>query len=439
MTQFPHMELCGAFLSDAAPHDAKSLLNRYQHVRGFTEALCQPLATEDYIIQSMPDASPTKWHLAHTTWFFETFVLTSAAPAYQSPHPMYRYLFNSYYVGAGERFCRPKRGLLSRPTVAEVYQYRVHVDAHMIALLERLDASPCAQLEAVVELGIHHEQQHQELLLTDIKHVFSVNPLRPAYAAPGDPPAQGHVADTPGWRRHPEALAWIGHAGEGFAFDNEGPQHRVFVEAFQLATRLVTAGEYLNFIEDGGYARPNLWLSEGWATAQAQGWRAPLYWEQVDGDWWVMTLAGMRPVEAGEPVCHVSYYEADAYARWADARLPTEAEWETASGDADAAGNFVECRVWHPLPARSAASPSALRQMFGDVWEWTQSPYTSYPGYRPVAGALGEYNGKFMCNQFVLRGGSCATSQTHIRPTYRNFFPAHARWQFTGIRIARDA
>jgi ergothioneine biosynthesis protein EgtB len=351
---------------------------------------------------------------------------------------MYRYLFNSYYVGAGERYCRPKRGFLSRPTVAEIYEYRAHVDAHMIALLERLGASQRAQLASVVELGIHHEQQHQELLLTDIKHVFSVNPLRPTYAAPCGPPVEGSDAPTLGWRPYPEDLTWIGHTGEGFAFDNEGPPHRVFIESFQLATRLVTVGEYLAFIADGGYARPDLWLSEGWATIQAQGWQAPLYWEQIDGDWWVMTLAGMRPVEAREPVCHVSYYEADAYARWAGARLPTEAEWEVASGDADLTGNFVERQAGHPLPVHPAAAPSDLQQLFGDVWEWTQSPYTPYPGYRPIAGALGEYNGKFMCNQFVLRGGSCATSQTHIRPTYRNFFPAPARWQFTGVRLARD-
>jgi ergothioneine biosynthesis protein EgtB len=289
-----------------------------------------------------------------------------------------------------------------------------------------------------VTLGIHHEQQHQELLLTDIKHVFSANPLRPAYAVTCDPQVDSDATSALGWRPYPEGLAWIGHAGEGFAFDNEGPAHRVFVEPFQLAARLVTVGEYLAFIEDGGYVRPDLWLSEGWATVQAQGWQAPLYWEQVDGDWWVMTLAGMRPIEVREPVCHVSYYEADAYARWAGARLPTEAEWEMASGDAALAGNFVEGQAWHPLPVRSTALPSALNQLFGDVWEWTQSPYTPYPGYRPIAGALGEYNGKFMCNQFVLRGGSCATSQTHIRPTYRNFFPASARWQFTGMRLAKD-
>jgi ergothioneine biosynthesis protein EgtB len=438
MNPFDQTQMIGFPLSDKASERTESLLSRYQEVRSFTEVLCQPLATEDYVVQSMPDASPTKWHLAHTSWFFETFVLAAAVPDYQPPEPMYRYLFNSYYVGAGERHCRPKRGLLSRPTVAEIYQYRAHVDAHMIALLEHLEASPCAPLASVVTLGIHHEQQHQELLLTDIKHVFSVNPLRPAYALPCAQQVDGDATSAPGWRPYPESLAWIGHAGEGFAFDNEGPAHRVFVEPFQLATRLVTVGEYLAFIEDGGYVRPDLWLSEGWATVQAQGWQAPLYWEQVDGDWWMMTLAGMRPVEVREPVCHVSYYEADAYARWAGARLPSEAEWEIASGDATLAGNFVEHQAWHPIPVGSTVSPSTLNQFFGDVWEWTQSPYTAYPGYRPIAGALGEYNGKFMCNQFVLRGGSCATSQSHIRPTYRNFFPAFARWQFTGMRLAKD-
>jgi ergothioneine biosynthesis protein EgtB len=438
MNPFDQTQMIGFPLSNKVSERTEPLLSRYQEVRSFTEVLCQPLTTEDYVVQSMPDASPTKWHLAHTSWFFETFVLAAAVPDYQPPEPMYRYLFNSYYVGAGERHCRPKRGLLSRPTVAEIYQYRAHVDAHMIALLEHLEASPCAPLASVVTLGIHHEQQHQELLLTDIKHVFSVNPLRPAYALPCAQQVDGDATSAPGWRPYPESLAWIGHAGEGFAFDNEGPAHRVFVEPFQLATRLVTVGEYLAFIEDGGYVRPDLWLSEGWATVQAQGWQAPLYWEQVDGDWWMMTLAGMRPVEVREPVCHVSYYEADAYARWAGARLPSEAEWEIASGDATLAGTFVEHQAWHPIPVGSTVSPSTLNQFFGDVWEWTQSPYTAYPGYRPIAGALGEYNGKFMCNQFVLRGGSCATSQSHIRPTYRNFFPAFARWQFTGMRLARD-
>ena len=416
-----------------------SLASRYQQVRRFSEALCQPLATEDYVIQSMPDISPTKWHLAHTSWFFETFVVAPLSPDYRSPHPQYTYLFNSYYVGAGERHCRPQRGLLSRPTVEEVYRYRAHIDEHMLALLDRLEAPQLAELLPVLELGLHHEQQHQELMLTDIKHVFSVNPLRPAYATPPQP--QGKCGAVPAlrWRTYPEGLYWLGHNGTGFAFDNEAPRHRVFLETFQLASRLVTAGEYLAFMADGGYSRPEWWLSEGWQTVQTSGWQAPLYWEQHQGHWWLMTLTGMRQVDENEPVCHVSYYEADAYARWAGARLPTEAEWEIAAAEATSAGNFVESSTWHPVPVAVTDTSRPLTQMFGDVWEWTQSPYAPYPGYRPVAGTLGEYNGKFMCNQFVLRGGSCATSVSHIRPTYRNFFPAHARWQFMGIRLARGA
>ena len=418
--------------------EVAALASRYQQVRRFTETLCQPLATEDYVIQSMPDVSPTKWHLAHTSWFFETFVLAPVVPDYRSPHPQYPYLFNSYYVGAGERHCRPQRGLLSRPTVEEVYRYRAHVDEHMLTLLDRLQESQCAALLPVLELGLHHEQQHQELLLTDLKHVFSVNPLRPAYAA--QPQCQGDSGGVPAlqWRVYPEGLYWIGHSGTGFAFDNEAPRHRVFVEAFQLATRLVTVGEYLAFMADGGYTRPELWLSEGWQTVQTHGWQAPFYWEQHDGHWWLMTLTGMRQIDESEPVCHVSYYEADAYARWAGARLPSEAEWEIATAEAPIEGNFVERHTWHPVPW-SSPHTSVLTQMFGDVWEWTQSPYAPYPGYRPAAGTLGEYNGKFMCNQFVLRGGSCATSLTHMRSTYRNFFPAHARWQFMGLRLAREA
>jgi ergothioneine biosynthesis protein EgtB len=291
----------------------------------------------------------------------------------------------------------------------------------------------------IFELGLHHEQQHQELLLTDIKHVFSVNPLRPAYAA--QPQPQSHHRGVPAlqWRAYPEGLYWLGHTGTDFIFDNEAPRHRVFLEAFQLATRLVTVGEYLAFMADGGYTRPELWLAEGWQTVQTHGWQAPLYWEQHDGHWWLMTLTGMRQVDENEPVCHVSHYEADAYARWARARLPSEAEWERAAAEAPMEGNFVEHQTWHPAPWSGPDTSSSPRQMFGDVWEWTQSPYTPYPGYRPVAGTLGEYNGKFMCNQFVLRGGSCATSITHIRPTYRNFFPAHARWQFMGLRLAQNA
>ena len=425
--------------TEKALSSRNALATRYQQVRRFSENLCQPLTIEDYVIQSMPDVSPTKWHLAHTSWFFETFVLAPLTPGYRSPHPQYSYLFNSYYVGAGERHCRPQRGLLSRPTVEEVYRYRAHVDEHMLTLLERLDASQLTEMFPIVKLGLHHEQQHQELLLTDIKHVFSVNPLRPAYAAQPQPQGNSGRAPALQWRAYPEGLYWLGHTGTSFIFDNEAPQHRVFLEAFQLATRLVTVGEYLAFMTDGGYTRPELWLSEGWQTVQTHAWQAPLYWEQHNGHWWLMTLTGPRQIDENEPVCHVSYYEADAYARWAGARLPTEAEWEIAAAEAPMDGNFVERHTWHPTPWTGPDSSSPLTQMFGDVWEWTQSPYAPYPGYRPVAGTLGEYNGKFMCNQFVLRGGSCATSITHIRPTYRNFFPAHARWQFMGLRLAKDA
>jgi ergothioneine biosynthesis protein EgtB len=419
---------------EATPQE--TLVRRYHQVRQFTEGLCQPLVTEDYVIQAMPDVSPPKWHLAHTSWFFETFVLASASPGYRSPHSSYAYLFNSYYVAAGERHSRPKRGLLSRPTVEEVYRYRAYVDQHMTAFLEGLDGEELDTWSPIVELGLHHEQQHQELILTDLKYNFACNPLRPAYATPNIPPRAQAVSALQ-WVRFPESVSWIGHDGQGFAFDNESPRHRSFVEPFQLASRLITNGEYLAFMADGGYERPELWLSMGWDTVQREGWEAPLYWEQRHGAWWVMTLAGMQPVQEAEPVCHVSYYEADAYARWAEARLPTEVEWEVAASPLPIRGNFVEQQTLHPVPVSQTDTAVPLAQMFGDVWEWTQSHYSPYPGYTAAAGALGEYNGKFMANQFVLRGGSCATSVSHIRPTYRNFFPADARWQFMGIRLAR--
>jgi ergothioneine biosynthesis protein EgtB len=410
-------------------------VERYRQVRSFTEQLCEPLATEDYVIQSMPDVSPTKWHLAHVTWFWETFLLSPALPGYQSLHPQYAYLFNSYYNTLGERHCRPKRGLISRPTVKETYEYRWYVDEHVFDLLERLDERQLAELTPIITLGLHHEQQHQELMVTDIKHVLSCNPLYPAYlprvtAASSVPPME--------WISFPEGIYWIGYEGNGFSFDNEGPRHRQFVQPFQLASRLVTNGEYLQFMEDGGYERPLLWLSEGWGKARAEEWKAPLYWEHIDGRWMVMTLSGLREVDKAEPVCHVSYYEADAYARWAEARLPTEAEWEIASQDVPIEGNFVESGLFHPASLNIDATGGKLAQMYGDVWEWTQSSYSPYPGFRPAAGAVGEYNGKFMCNQYVLRGGSCATSLSHIRPTYRNFFPADAQWQFMGIRLAQE-
>ena len=381
----------------------------------------------------MPDVSPTKWHLAHTSWFFETFVLTPHKEGFSAYHPDFSFLFNSYYVLAGERFFRPKRGLLSRPTVEEVYRYRAYVDEHMNALLEGAEETLMEKIAPLVEIGMHHEQQHQELILTDLKHVFSVNPLFPVYA--DAPPRATTDVGPMAWVPFEEGLYEIGHDGKGFAYDNEGPRHRHFLEAFALSDRLVTNREYLMFMEDGGYERPELWLSLGAAAVEANGWRAPLYWHERDGEWLQFTLSGLRPVDPDEPVCHVSYFEADAYARWAGARLPTEQEWEVAARGLPRTGNFVERGHYHTMPA---AEGKGLRQMYGDVWEWTGSAYSPYPGYAPPPGALGEYNGKFMCNQYVLRGGSCATSQSHIRPTYRNFFPPEARWQFMGIRLARD-
>lgn len=410
------------------------LATRYQAVRQFTEWLCAPLEVEDYVVQSMPDVSPTRWHLAHTTWFFEMFVLLKALPRFRAYNDEYAHLFNSYYNLVGPQFPRPRRGLMTRPTVREVFAYRAHVDEHMQKLLAGFDAAEDPQLARVIETGLHHEQQHQELMLTDLKHVFSCNPLFPVYR----PHAIGPSAAPPalGWLEYGAGLCEIGYEGHGFHYDNEGPRHRVFVEPFALANRLVTCGEYLEFIRAGGYRQPQHWLSDGWATVQREGWRAPLYWEQQDGQWWQFTLSGLRPVEPHEPVCHISQYEADAYARWAGARLPTEAEWEIAASGAALQGNFVESAAFHPVPASDGGG--ALQQVFGDVWEWTGSPYIGYPGYQPAEGALGEYNGKFMSGQMVLRGGSCATSRTHIRRTYRNFFVPAARWQFSGLRLGRN-
>ena len=427
------------------------LAARFAQVRAFTEWLCQGLATEDYVVQSSPDVSPTKWHLAHTTWFWETFVLTPHADGYALHDERYPFLFNSYYVQAGERHCRAQRGYLSRPTVAEVFAYRAHVDAAMAAFLDGFDEGNRPEIADVIEVGLHHEQQHQELMLTDLKHVFSVNPLRPVFAERPDVPTQD--PGPLGWRSFPAGLHEIGVAPGGdtsrarFHFDNEGPRHRQFVEAFGIADRLVTCGEYLAFMADGGYDETPLWLSLGWAERTAQDWTEPFYWERRDNEWWHFTLSGMRPVDPNEPVTHLSYFEADAYARWAGARLPSEAEWEVAArtvwdGTGDAPGSWADAGRFHPAPAIPPAggdgAPAGLRQMFGEAWQWTHSQYSPYPGYKPLDGALGEYNGKFMANQFVLRGGSVATSRSHIRPTYRNFFPPEATWQFTGLRLARS-
>jgi ergothioneine biosynthesis protein EgtB len=410
-----------------------NLLERYRQSRRFTEYLCEPLAVEDFVVQSMPDVSPTRWHLAHTTWFFETFLLAPRTPDYRPVSADYQFLFNSYYNSVGEPFPRMRRGLLTRPTVAEVFDYRHTVDERMSQLLEAGDDREIAR---VVELGINHEQQHQELILTDIKHVFSCNPLWPAYREL--PPDDSPALPMPGrWLDFRGGVVEIGHEGESFAFDNERPRHKVFLEPFELQSRLVTKGEYLEFMQAGGYERPDLWLSLGWSTVQTERWRAPFYWLERDGKWCEFTLGGLRPLCADEPVSHVSYFEADAFARFRGARLPTEAEWEHAAGRASVRGGFADSGRYHP--AAAAGNDDGVQQMYGQLWQWTASPYTPYPGYAAPEGALGEYNGKFMCNQYVLRGGSCATPTGHVRATYRNFFPPEARWQFSGIRLARDS
>jgi ergothioneine biosynthesis protein EgtB len=412
--------------------------NRFAAVRRETEARAANLTPEDQAIQSMPDVSPTKWHLAHTSWFFETFLLGPFDPAYRVFDPAFAYLFNSYYEAAGPRHPRPERGLLSRPTVDAVGAYRDHVSAAMLRLIDEAGAAVWHQAAPLVELGLQHEQQHQELVLMDIKHVFSVNPLLPAYQAPR-PHAVPPGPPAPGWVEFAGGLDEIGHAGPGFTFDNEGPRHKVWLDQFRLAAHPVCCGDYLEFIAEGGYRRAEFWLSEGWAAVQQQGWQAPLYWRHEDGVWRIFTLSGERPVDPAEPVCHVSFYEADAFARWVGKRLPTEAEWELAARGLPLAGNLGDSGHFHPCPDAAVANDQpALRQMIGDVWEWTASPYVAYPRFRPAAGAVGEYNGKFMSNQMVLRGGAAVTPAGHIRATYRNFFPPAARWAFSGLRLAED-
>ena len=408
-----------------------SLIERYLEVRAATLAWCRTLAPEDTVVQSMPDASPVKWHLAHTAWFFEQFLL-ARLPGYEPLHPPWRYLFNSYYQSVGPMHARPQRGLLSRPTLAEVLDYRARIDERMERLLAR-DAGD-AELVALLELGLNHEQQHQELLLTDIKHLFSLNPLQPVFQE-REPPTRTGEAVPLRFLRGREGIAQVGHAGEGFAFDNESPRHRVLLHAHALANRPVTNAEYRAFVEEGGYRNPLLWLSEGWDAVQREHWSGPLYWS--DDLQTEFTLAGVQPIEDHAPVCHVGFYEADAFARWAGARLPLEGEWESMARDEMVAGNFADGGALHPLAAR--ADGDHPLQLFGDVWEWTSSPYVAYPGFKPANGAIGEYNGKFMCGQWVLRGGSCVTSAGHVRASYRNFFHPDARWQFSGIRLANDA
>lgn len=426
------------WISITTPGRDRILAERYRPVRQLTEALIQSLTAEDMVIQAMPDVSPPKWHLAHTAWFFETFILAPHAPGYRAFHPRFGYLFNSYYNQIGAFHARPQRGLLARPTTPEVLAYRAHVDQHMARLLETADDATLAAVAPLLELGLNHEQQHQELLLMDVKYNFHSNPLLPAYrddlpAAAGAAAAPVNVLPCPG------GTVDIGHDGCGFAFDNEAPRHRVLLEPYRLADRLVTCGEYAEFIRAGGYRTPSLWLSDGWATVQARGWQAPLYWHPDGDGWQVFTLGGLRALDAATPVSHLSFYEADAFARFAGRRLPTEFEWEAAAvqaGADPARGNFLEADRLEPAPA---AVGTGFKQLFGDVWEWTASAYLPYPRYRPAAGAVGEYNGKFMSGQMVLRGGSCLTPAGHTRVSYRNFFPPDARWACAGLRLADDA
>jgi len=409
------------------------LLSEYLEVRRQSQSLVAGLSDADATVQSMPDASPAKWHLAHTTWFFETLILLPENGDDRAFDPAYAFLFNSYYESLGARHPRPHRGMLTRPSLADVLAYRDHVDTGIEKLLR---GGVSQAVEDLVTLGIHHEQQHQELLLTDILHLFAQNPLRPAYKAP-EPLAYG-APDAPeeDWFAYEGGLIEIGDAGNGFAFDSEGPRHEILVRPYRLAPRTVTNGEWIAFMEDGGYADPLLWLSDGWAWAQAEGWQAPNYWRRQEGEWHAMTLRGFQPIDARTPVCHISYFEADAYARWAGKRLPGEAEWENAAATLAPEGNFAPSGRLRPAVA--AAQSNQIAQMFGDVWEWTRSPFVAYPGFKPEAGAVGEYNGKFMSGQYVLRGGSCVTPGKHIRATYRNFFQPEKRWQFSGLRLAED-
>ena len=410
-----------------------SLIDQFTRVRQLSERLCEPLQIEDYSLQAMAETSPAKWHLAHTSWFFETFILKPFEPGYQCWHAQFEYLFNSYYNGVGAQFPRPQRGLLSRPAVKEVYDYRHYVTEKMLALLTDIDPNHRPEIISRLELGIHHEQQHQELFFTDLKYCWSKNPLYPVYC---NSPLE-NLAE-------PAADAWLNHDGgevsigrcrdRGFCFDNEEPEHAVLLAPFAIANRLVSNADYRAFIDDGGYQRPEMWLSDGWAAIKQQQWQCPLYWRLQDGQWLEYTLHGMQPVNPAAPVCHLSFYEADAYARWAGARLPTEFEWEVAAdtwaGRSPLAGQFLESERYHPL--------ATSLDFFGSVWQWTSSAYLPYPGYQPAQGAVGEYNGKFMCSQWVLRGGSCVSSRKHLRSSYRNFFYPADRWQFTGLRLVKN-
>jgi ergothioneine biosynthesis protein EgtB len=423
-------------ISDASRETAAdcSLAARLAETRRLSLELAEPLSDEDQVVQANPDASPTKWHLAHTTWFFETFLLAQYLAGYRVFSPSFQYCFNSYYETQGARQPRPRRGLLTRPSAGEVRAYRTHVDAALERLLAARAEEP--EIAALVVLGINHEQQHQELMLTDILSLFAANPLRPAYRRTKPRAPQSERSEL-GWIADEGGIHEIGHEGPNFHFDNEGPRHKTLLHPHVLASRCVTNAEWLEFVGDGGYRRPTLWLADGWAAVLAHAWEAPGYWEQRDGAWHQMTLDGLLPLDPDAPVSHVSYYEADAFARWAGRRLPTEFEWEAAASGGPIAGNMLAAGWLRPMPAQDEDADGPM-QLFGDVWEWTQSAYLPYPGYRPPAGAIGEYNGKFMCSQHVLRGASCVTPDGHARATYRNFFYPHQRWQFTGVRLAGD-
>lgn len=418
--------------------DEKTLTERFTEIREVSMNLIHPLEKEDFIIQSHADVSPAKWHIAHTTWFFERMILTEFKSDYQEFNPTFDFLFNSYYNSIGPYQPRHQRGVLSRPTVDEVIAYRNYVDGQMHELLsEPLPSETRIELERLIDMGLQHEQQHQELILMDVKYNFFVNPLLPAYQKSQEPPVSEQR--EPDFVKFEGGLIEIGHNGEGFSFDNERPRHKVWLEPFKLAMEPVTNGEYLEFIEAGGYEKPEYWLSEGWSTVNENNWKAPLYWlRNKQDEWEIFTLAGLKSLDLTEPVSHVSFYEADAFSRWKGKRLPTETEWEHASEGMALRGNFMEQGQYHPMSSGEEKSKSTLAKMFGDVWEWTSSAYLSYPGSKPLEGALGEYNAKFMSNQMILRGGSCATPESHIRGTYRNFFPPDKRWQFSGFRLADD-
>lgn len=411
----------------AAADDREALIAAYQRIRAASGAICAPLAVDDYQIQSILETSPPKWHLAHVTWFFEAFLLRDFEPDYRPHHPDYHYLFNSYYQSVGRMHPRPRRGLISRPTLEEVVRYRAAVDERMLALLRNAGAVEWREIAFRTTLGLQHEQQHQELLYMDIKHNFSINPLYPVYLA--RPQTAAAPASTLAWEEREGGLLEIGFADSSFAYDNERPRHKVWLDPHRLADRLTTNAEYLEFVQAGGYQNVGLWLADGWRHIQDQQWRHPLYWLEQDGVWHEFTLHGLEPLDPHAPVCHVSYYEADAYARWRGKRLPSEAELEVRLREADpASGHFSDSGLLHPQAGRG--------QWYGSLWEWTASPYLAYPGFQPLEGSMGEYNGKFMCNQWVLRGGACVTPADHIRATYRNFFYPHDRWQFGGIRLA---